>query len=108
MHSVVVTVNGDGVANVTDFPPPVAITSPSAGATVTTTPAISGTSEPDAAVTVAAGSTTICSATASDSGTWSCTPPSALADGVYTLTATATDAVASPVTSQTVQVTVQG
>jgi hypothetical protein len=108
VHSVVVTVNGDGVANVTDFPPPVAITSPSAGATVTTTPAISGTSEPDAAVTVAAGSTTICSATASDSGTWSCTPPSALADGVYTLTATATDAVASPVTSQTVQVTVQG
>lgn len=108
VHSIVVTVNGDGVANVTDFPPPVAITSPSAGATVTTTPAISGTSEPDAAVTVAAGSTTICSATASDSGTWSCTPPSALADGVYTLTATATDAVASPVTSQTVQVTVQG
>jgi hypothetical protein len=108
VHSVEVTIKGVGVQNVTGFPPPVAITSPSAGATVTTTPAISGTSEPDAAVTVAAGSTTICSATASDSGTWSCTPPSALADGAYTLTATATDAVASPVTSPTVQVTVQG
>jgi hypothetical protein len=108
VHSVVVTISGDGVANVTDFPPAVAITSPSAGADVTTTPTVSGTSEPDAAVTVTAGSTTICSATASDSGTWSCTPATALADGAYTLTATATDAVASPVTSPMVQVTVQG
>jgi len=59
-------------------------------------------------VTVTAGSTTICSATASDSGAWSCTPAAALADGAYTLTATATDAGASPVTSPSVQVTVQG
>jgi hypothetical protein len=104
VHSVVVTISGDGVANVTDFPPAVAITSPSTGANVSTAPTVSGTSEPDATVTVKAGST----ATASDSGTWSCTPPSALADGAYTLTATATDAVASPATSPTVQVTVQG
>jgi hypothetical protein len=108
VHSVVVTISGDGVANVTDFPPAVAITSPSAGADVSTTPTMSGTSEPDATVTVTAGSTTICSATATDSGTWSCTPAAALADGAYTLTATATDAVASPVTSPSVQVTVQG
>jgi hypothetical protein len=108
VHSVAVTISGDGVANVTDFPPPAAITSPSAGSTVSTTPTISGTSEPDASVTVTAGSTTICTATASDSGAWSCTPSTALADGAYTLTATATDTVAGPVTSPSVQVAVQG
>jgi Bacterial Ig-like domain len=108
VHSVVVKISGDGVANVTDFPPPVAITSPSAGADVTTTPTVSGTSEPDATVTVAAGSTTIRTATASDSGTWSCTPATPLADGSYTLTATAADLTSSPVTSSPVQVTVQG
>jgi Bacterial Ig-like domain len=108
VHSVVVTISGDGVANVTDFPPAVAITSPSAGADVSTTPTVSGTSEPDATVTVTAASSTICSATASDSGSWSCAPGSALADGAYSLTATATDSVAGPVTSPSVQVTVQG
>ena len=108
VHSVAVKISGDGVANVTDFPPPVAITSPAAGADVTTTPTVSGTSEPDATVTVTSGSSTICSATASDSGAWSCTPTTALTDGAYTLTATATDAIASPVTSPSVQVTVQG
>jgi len=69
---------------------------------------VSGTSEPDATVTVNAGSAAICTATASDSGSWSCIPSTALADGAYSLTATATDAVASPVTSPPVQVTVQG
>jgi hypothetical protein len=108
VHSVVVTISGDGVANVTDFPPAVAITSPAAAATVTTTPAVSGTSEPDATVTVDASGKAICTATASDSGAWSCTPATPLADGAYTLTATAADAVASPVTSPSVQVTVQG
>ncbi|MCW2936825.1 MAG: Cable pili-associated 22 kDa adhesin protein, partial [Actinomycetia bacterium] len=108
VHSVLVTISGDGAANVTDFPPAVAITSPSAGATVTTTPIVSGTSEPDATVTVTVGSTTICSATASDSGAWSCTPSTPLTDGSATLTATASDAVASAVTSQPVQVTVAG
>jgi len=108
VHSVEVTISGDGVANVTDFPPPVAITGPAAGATVTTTPTVSGTSEPDAAVTVDAGSAAVCAATASDSGSWSCAPSAPLADGAYTLTATAADAIASPVTSPPVQVTVQG
>jgi len=108
VHSVEVKISGDGVANVTDFPPPVAITAPAAGATVTTTPAVSGTSEPDAAVTVDAGSIAICTATASDSGSWSCGPSAPLADGAYILTATATDAIASPVTSPPVPVTVQG
>ena len=108
VHSVAVKISGDGVANVTDFPPPVAITAPAAGATVTTTPTVSGTSEPDATVTVTAGSTAICTATASDGGSWSCAASTPLADGAYTLTATATDAIASPVTSPPVQVTVQG
>ncbi|HTU73967.1 MAG TPA: Ig-like domain-containing protein [Trebonia sp.] len=108
VHSVAVAISGDGVANVTDFPPAVAIVTPAAAATVTTTPAVSGTSEPDATVTVDANGQAICSATASDSGAWSCTPASALADGAYTLTATAADALASPVTSPSVQVTVQG
>jgi hypothetical protein len=108
VHSVVVTISGDGVANVTDFPPAVAITSPSAGATVTTTPTVSGTSEPDATVTVTVGGSTICSTTASDSGAWSCIPSTPLTDGSATLTATASDAVASTVTSQPVQVTVAG
>ncbi|HEY6789198.1 MAG TPA: Ig-like domain-containing protein, partial [Trebonia sp.] len=108
VHSVAVKISGDGVANVTDFPPAVAITSPTAGATVTTTPAVSGTSEPDATVTVDASGTVICTATASDTGAWSCTPSAPLGDGAYTLTATAADAVASPVTSPPVQVTVAG
>jgi hypothetical protein len=108
VHSVAVKISGDGVANVTDFPPPVAITAPAAGATVSTTPTVSGTSEPDATVTVDAGGAAVCTATASDSGSWSCAPSAPLADGADTLTATATDAVASPVTSPPVQVTVQG
>jgi hypothetical protein len=52
--------------------------------------------------------TQTCTATASDSGSWSCAPSGPLADGAYSLTGTATDAVASPVTSPPVQVTVAG
>jgi hypothetical protein len=107
VHSVVVNISGDGVANVTDFPPAVSITAPSAGSTVTSTPTVTGTSEPDATVTVAADGTEACTATASDSGTWSCTPSTALGTGTQTLTATATDLTSSPVTSPPVQVTVQ-
>jgi Bacterial Ig-like domain len=107
VHSVVVNISGDGVADVNDFPPPAAITAPSGGATVTPTPTIAGTSEPDATVTVSAGSTEACTATASDSGTWSCTPSTDLGTGAQTLTATATDLTSNPVTSAPVQVTVQ-
>lgn len=108
VHSVEVTITGVGVANATDFPPPVAITAPSDGATVTTTPTVSGTSEPDASVTVTAAGNAMCSTTASDTGTWSCTPLTPLSDGDHTLTATATDALADPVTSPAVHVTVLG
>jgi Bacterial Ig-like domain len=107
VHSVVVQISGDGVANVDDFPPPVSVTAPAAGDTVTPTPTITGTSEPDAAVTVSAGGTTVCSATASDSGTWSCTPSTGLGNGQQTLTATATDLTSAPVTSPPVEIIVQ-
>ncbi len=71
-------------------------------------PTVTGTSEPDATVTVSAGGAAACTATASDSGAWSCAPPAPLADGSYQLTAAAADAIATPVTSPPVQVTVQG
>jgi hypothetical protein len=108
VHSVAVTITGDGVASVTDFPPPAAITGPATGATVPATPAVSGTAEPDAAITVTANGNALCTATASDSGAWSCTPSAPLAGGAYTLAATAADALAGPVTSPPVQVTVAG
>ncbi|HEY7265136.1 MAG TPA: Ig-like domain-containing protein [Trebonia sp.] len=107
VHSVAVTISGDGVANVTDFPPPAAITSPAAGAAVTATPTVSGTSEPDATVTVSADGAQACTATASDSGSWTCTPSAALQAGAHILTATAADLTSGPVTSSPVQVTVQ-
>ncbi|WP_157436329.1 Ig-like domain-containing protein [Actinospica robiniae] len=106
VHSVVVDISGDGVANVTDFPPAVSITGPAAGDTVTSTPTVTGTSEPDATVTVTGAGSTLCTTTASDSGTWSCSASTALVDGPLTLTAIATDLTSSPVTSAPVQVTV--
>jgi hypothetical protein len=107
VHSVVVNISGDGVADATDFPPAVTITAPAAGATATSTPTITGTSEPDATVTVTGAGTTVCTATADDTGSWSCTPSTALTDGQLTLTATAADLTSSPVTSTPVQVTIQ-
>jgi Big-like domain-containing protein len=107
VHSVVVSITGDGTPNVTDFPPPVAITAPAAEATVTATPTVSGTSEPDATITVDVDGTQACTATASDAGTWSCTPSPALSAGAHTLTAAAADLTSGPVTSPPVQVTIQ-
>jgi hypothetical protein len=106
VHSVAVSISGDGVPNVTDFPPPAAITAPTAGATMTATPTVSGTSEPDAAVTVSADGTQLCTATASDSGSWSCTAAAGLAGGAYTLTASATDLTSAAAISPSVQVNV--
>ncbi|WP_377272914.1 Ig-like domain-containing protein [Peterkaempfera sp. SMS 1(5)a] len=107
VHSVVVKISGDGVPNVTDFAPPVTITSPEAGATVAADPTVSGTSEPDARITVKADGTTLCTATASDAGVWSCSGTQALAAGEHTLTATATDATATPAAAASLSVTVQ-
>jgi hypothetical protein len=107
VHSVVVSITGAGVPNATDFPPPVTISSPASGATVSSTPTVSGNSEPDATVTVTADGATVCTATASDSGAWSCTPSTGLASGQHTLSATSTDVTATSATSAAVQVTVQ-
>jgi hypothetical protein len=108
LHSVVVSISGDGVPNVTDFPPAITISSPAAGATVTATPTVSGTSEPDATVTVKADGAAMCTATATDSGTWSCTATNALASGQHSLSATSTDVTAMQATSKAVDVTVGG
>jgi hypothetical protein len=108
VHSVVVSISGDGVPTVTDFPPPVNITSPAAGATVTTTPTVSGSAEPDATVTVKAEGAAVCTATASDTGSWSCTAATALSDGPHSLTATSADVTSTPASSSPVPVTVQG
>lgn len=107
VHSVAVKISGDGVPDVTDFAPPVTITSPAAGATVTSGPAVSGTSEPDAEVTVKAEDSTLCTVTAADDGTWTCTPSTALAAGPHTLTATAADPTSTPAKEATVAVTVR-
>ena len=106
VHSVAVAISGDGVPNVTDFPPPVAITAPSAGADVSPTPTVSGTAEPDAAVTVQADGTAVCTTTAVDSGAWSCAPTTGLSAGQHTLTATSTDVMGEAVSSDPVTVTV--
>jgi hypothetical protein len=107
VHSVVVKISGNGVANVTRFAPPVTITSPVAGATVTAGSTVSGSSEPDAKVTVTAEGTPVCTATASDDGTWTCSSSTALAAGQHTLTAKADDVTATPAAAATVAVTVQ-
>jgi hypothetical protein len=107
VHSVVVTISGDGVPTVTDFPPPVQITSPAAGATVaTSTPTVSGTAEPDSTVTVKADGAAVCAATASDSGAWSCTPSTGLSAGQHSLTASSTDVTATTASSSPTQITV--
>jgi|GEM_PF-1926148 len=55
-------------------------------------PTISGSAEPFSTVTVRNGSgAVVCSGVTSSSGAWSCTPTTALADGLYTITAQATD-----------------
>jgi Bacterial Ig-like domain/Domain of unknown function (DUF5703) len=91
VHSVAVAVTGAAVPALTEFPPAPAITAPTGGATVPLDSAVSGTSEPDGTVTVANGSATVCTTTASDSGAWSCAPAAGLTDGQYRVTATVTD-----------------
>jgi hypothetical protein len=108
VHSVVVSISGDGVPTVTHFPPPVEIASPASGATVaTSTPTVSGTAGPEATVTVDADGADVCTATVSDSGAWSCTPSTGLAAGQHSLTASATDVTPTLAGSSPVQITVQ-
>ncbi|MFO0597831.1 MAG: Ig-like domain-containing protein [Myxococcaceae bacterium] len=66
-------------------------TSPAGGAFVNTSnPTINGTGEVGTTVRVYSGSTEICTAVVSASGTWSCVATTTT-DGTYTLTARATD-----------------
>jgi hypothetical protein len=81
--------------NVRDLTAPTmpVITTPVSGSvTSNQRPLISGTAEANSTVTVIEGGETICTAEASASGDWSCTPGSDLAEGLHTVTATARDA----------------
>jgi len=91
VHSVAVTATGPWVHTARLFPPAPAITSPRGGATVKLASPVTGTSVPDAAVTVHEGQNALCTATADDSGAWSCAPAGGLPAGRQTITATATD-----------------
>ena len=74
-----------------------AITSPADATSVTsTTPLISGTGVAGDTVTVSAGGAVVCAATVGADGVWSCTPSTALPNGVATLTATQADQTGNP------------
>ncbi|MFC4032110.1 Ig-like domain-containing protein [Streptomyces polygonati] len=107
VHSVTVKISGDGVPDAVHFAPPVTITSPAAGATVTSTPTVSGTAEPDATVTVKAEGTTLCTTPVADDGTWTCASSATLAAGAHTLTASAADVTGSSAAAASAAVTVQ-
>ncbi len=69
------------------------ITAPANNSTTSdNTPAISGTAEAGSTVNVTENGAPICSAVTSGTGTWTCTPSTALSDGTHTIRATATDA----------------
>ncbi|PTL58590.1 DUF4394 domain-containing protein [Paraconexibacter algicola] len=60
------------------------ITAPVADAALTATPAVTGTGEPGATLTVTEGPLTLCSTVVGGDGGWSCTP-TALAVGAHTI-----------------------
>ena len=79
----------------TTAPAPPVIQTPADGSTTTDpTPAVTGTAEAGSTVTVfdTDGITELCTATTNGLGNWTCTPASAMAEGLHTITATATDA----------------
>lgn len=72
-------------------PPSVALTSPPAGGTASTTsvrPTFTGTGVPGQSVTVNAGGTAVCTTSVATSSAWSCVPLSDLAVGSLTISAT--------------------
>ena len=76
----------------TGVPDAPVITAPLGNSTVTTTtPAISGTGEPGATVTVSIDGTEIGTSPVSGAGSWSVTPTTALSEGEHTASATQTD-----------------
>lgn len=73
---------------------PITVATPAAGATLATpTPAVAGTCEAGASVTVTEGASTVCTATCSAQGLFTCTPGTPLATGTHTLTARQRDLV---------------
>ncbi|WP_293686499.1 Ig-like domain-containing protein, partial [Spirosoma sp. 48-14] len=75
-------------------PPGPVVSTPNNGTTISdNTPTYAGTAEPLSTVTVRVNSSVIGTPTADASGNWSLTPTTPLADGLYTVRATATDPV---------------
>jgi hypothetical protein len=106
VHSVAVKISGNGVANTVPFAPAVTISSPQADESVSASPTVSGTAEPDTKVNVTAEGAPVCSTTAADDGSWSCTASTPLSTGPHTLTATAQDITATPAQPATVKLNV--
>jgi hypothetical protein len=77
----------------TALPAAPVITSPAAAlSTNDATPALSGTAEPDAAVTILDGGTQLGTAVANSAGIWNFTPALNMIEGAHVVSATATDA----------------
>lgn len=91
VHSVGLTVTGAWVPDRHAFPPAPAITTPRTGATVKLASAVSGTAIPNGTVTVQEASGPLCTATADDTGAWSCAPEGGFAPGRQSATATVAD-----------------
>ncbi|NSX04783.1 Ig-like domain-containing protein [Cupriavidus gilardii] len=81
------------ISGVTDDTDPVSGPLTSGGSTNDTTPTIAGTAEANSTVQIFNGTTLLGTVVADGSGNWTFTPATPLADGTYSLTATATDAV---------------
>ncbi|KDR59107.1 hypothetical protein APPUASWS_001105, partial [Arthrospira platensis str. Paraca] len=92
--SAVLTLNAidDTTAILVDGIAPDAPTITTTGATKDTTPEITGTAEPGSTVEIFLDGTSLGTATADDSGNWTFTPATALAEGEFSFTASATDA----------------
>ncbi|USE81122.1 Ig-like domain-containing protein [Cupriavidus gilardii] len=81
------------ISGVTDDMDPVSGPLTSGGSTNDTTPTIAGTAEANSTVQIFNGTTLLGTVVADGSGNWTFSPTTPLADGTYSLTATATDAV---------------
>jgi uncharacterized protein (TIGR03382 family) len=75
---------------------PVVKTPPDKSSTRDNTPEYSGTAEPGSTVTLLVDGNVLVTVTATDSGTWSFTQPTALGDGTHTIQVTAVDKFGNP------------
>jgi hypothetical protein len=97
-HTASATQQGSPIAsNTTAFevdsvaPTAPVIVAPANGASTGPTPALSGTAEPGARVTVSVDGAAVCVTLADAQGQWSCVANAPLGDGAHSATATATD-----------------